>query len=89
MTFCVIDEVRYPKTLGESSKGQLWPYDVTKGHHSFLANNFWPQSDYGEILYLVTSSDVIFDLSEKMTGVLSVDLLPSFRMPFAACRYVA
>ena len=209
------------KALGESSKGQLWPCDVTKGHHSLLANNFWqkhdtgfktaslrfsrqdgskdmqhdlfgsghdldlrsnfiyefsglyytsfdaswgaeyngdkiidvdirnsmlwfgidlswpleakpltwgqiwehitempvkglsnvffprprspyssrvtasfvgkcrPQSDYGEIWPLVTSSDVIFDLSEKMTEVLSVDLLPSFRMPFAASRYVA
>ena len=37
----------------------------------------------------MTSSDVIVYLSEKMSEVLSVDLLPSFRMPFAASRYVA
>ena len=49
----------------------------------------WTQWDYGEIWPLVTSRDVIFDLSEKMNEVLSVDLLPSFRMPFAASRYVA
>ena len=28
-------------------------------------------------------------LSDKFTEILSVDLLPSFRMPFAASRYVA
>ena len=37
---------------------------------------------------MVTSSDVICDLSEKMSEVLSVDLLPSLPMPFAASRYV-
>ena len=47
------------------------------------------QSDYGEICPLLTSSDVTFDLSEKITGILSVDLLQTFRMPFAASRYVA
>ena len=37
----------------------------------------------------MTSRDVIFDLSEKMAEILPVDLLPSFRMPFAASRYLA
>ena len=46
-----------------------------------------PQLDYGEIWPLVTSSDVIFDLREK-NQILSVDLLPSFQLPFAAFRYV-
>ena len=49
-----------------------------------------PHSDYGEIGPLVTSSDVTLTLvKKKITEILSVDLLPSFRMPFATSRYVA
>ena len=45
-----------------------------------------PQWDYGEIWLLVTSRDVIFDLSEKMTEVLSVDLLAVKSRPRARVK---
>ena len=41
------------------------------------------------ILPLVTSGDLTFDLTQKMTEVFSSLFLTLFRLPLTACRYVA
>ena len=45
--------------------------------------------EIGQIWPLVTSGDLTFDLTLKVTEVVSSWFLTLFRMPLTACRYVA